>query len=170
MKKRPFQGARKLTLVMPTINPEALRAAVPIPRRLLGLDLGTKTIGLALSDTTWAIATPLETIRRRKFKLDAERLFAVIDEHEVGGLVLGLPFNMDGSEGPRCQATRAFAQNVLALRDLPIVFQDERLSTAAVQRMLVDEMDSTRKRRAEVVDKLAAAYILQGLLDRLKSQ
>ncbi len=155
---------------MPTIKPEALRAAVAIPKRLLGLDLGSKTIGLALSDTTWRIATPLETIRRRKFGVDAERLFALVDEHEVGALVLGLPFNMDGSEGPRCQSTRAFAQNVLALRDLPIVFQDERLSTAAVQRMLVDEMDSTRKRRAEVVDKLAAAYILQGLMDRLNLQ
>ena len=155
---------------MPTIKPEALRAAVAIPKRLLGLDLGSKTIGLALSDTTWRIATPLETIRRRKFGVDAERLFALVDEHEVGALVLGQPINMDGSEGPRCQSTRAFAQNVLALRDLPIVFQDERLSTAAVQRMLVDEMDSTRKRRAEVVDKLAAAYILQGLMDRLNLQ
>ncbi|MDP6874892.1 MAG: Holliday junction resolvase RuvX [Alphaproteobacteria bacterium] len=155
---------------MPTIKPEALRGAVATPKRLLGLDLGSKTIGLALSDTTWRIATPLVTIRRRKFSLDAERLFALIDEHGVGALVLGLPFNMDGSEGPRCQSTRAFAQNVLALRDLPIVFQDERLSTAAVQRMLVEEMDSTRKRRAEVVDKLAAAYILQGLLDRLNLQ
>ncbi len=153
---------------MPTIKPEALRAAVARPKRLLGLDLGSKTIGLALSDTTWAIASPLETIRRRKFTLDAERLFEVIDEHDVGGLVLGLPINMDGSEGPRCQSTRAFADNVTAKRDIPIAFQDERLSTAAVQRMLVDEMDSTRKRRAELVDKLAAAYILQGLLDRLK--
>ncbi len=152
---------------MSLIKPEALRATVPTPQRLLGLDLGSKTIGLALSDITWRIATPLETIRRRKFSVDVERLFTVVDEHDVGGLVLGLPFNMDGSEGPRCQSTRAFAGNVLVLRDLPIVFQDERLSTAAVQRMLVEEMDSTRKRRAEVVDKLAAAYILQGLLDRL---
>ena len=155
---------------MPTIKPEALRSAVPIPQRLLGLDLGSKTIGLALSDTTWAIATPLETIRRKKFTIDVERLFALVDEHEVGALVLGLPFNMDGSEGPRCQSTRAFAQNVLERRDMAIVFQDERLSTAAVQRMFVDEMDSTRKTRAQVVDKLAAAYILQGLLDRLNMQ
>ncbi|MBC8240373.1 MAG: Holliday junction resolvase RuvX [Alphaproteobacteria bacterium] len=152
---------------MSLIKPEALRAAVATPLRLLGLDLGSKTIGLALSDITWQIASPLETIRRRKFSVDVERLFALIDEHAVGGLVLGLPLNMDGSEGPRCQSTRAFAHNVLALRDLPIVLQDERLSTAAVQRMLVEEMDSTRKRRAAVVDKLAAAYILQGLLDRL---
>ncbi|NQV59575.1 MAG: Holliday junction resolvase RuvX [Alphaproteobacteria bacterium] len=152
---------------MSLIKSEALRAAVATPLRLLGLDLGSKTIGLALSDITWSIASPLETIRRRKFSVDVDRLFALIDEHAVGGLVLGLPLNMDGSEGPRCQSTRAFAHNVLALRDLPIVLQDERLSTAAVQRMLVEEMDSTRKRRAEVVDKLAAAYILQGLLDRL---
>ncbi len=152
---------------MPTIKPEALRAAVSSPQRLLGLDLGSKTIGLALSDITWRIASPLETIRRRKFSVDVERLFALVDEHAVGGLVLGLPINMDGSEGPRSQSTRAFADNVLARRDLPIVLQDERLSTAAVQRMLVEEMDSTRKRRAEVVDKLAATYILQGLLDRL---
>ncbi|MDP6567920.1 MAG: Holliday junction resolvase RuvX [Alphaproteobacteria bacterium] len=152
---------------MPTINPEALRAAVPQGRRLIGLDLGSKTIGLALSDTTWRIASALETIRRRKFSLDAERLLALADEHQVGGLVLGLPINMDGSEGSRCQSTRAFAANLLAKRDLPIAFQDERLSTAAVERMLVEEMDTTRKRRAEVVDKLAATYILQGLLDRL---
>jgi len=156
--------------VTPAITPRALRGAVAVPLRLLGLDLGTKTIGLALSDTTWAIATPLETIRRRKFTLDAERLFALIDEHRVGGLVLGLPFNMDGTEGPRCQSTRAFADNVATKREIPIAFQDERLSTAAVQRMLVDEMDSTRKRRAELVDKLAAAYILQGFLDRLNMQ
>ncbi|MDA1100709.1 MAG: Holliday junction resolvase RuvX [Proteobacteria bacterium] len=152
---------------MSVIKSEALRAAIATPQRLLGLDLGSKTIGLALSDITWRIASPLETIRRRKFSVDVERLFTLADEHAVGGLVLGLPINMDGSEGPRCQSTRAFANNVLALRDLPIVFQDERLSTAAVQRMLVEEMNSTRKRRAAVVDKLAAAYILQGLLDRL---
>ena len=155
---------------MPTIKPEALRGAVPTPQRLLGLDLGSKTIGLALSDTTWRIASALETIRRRKFSVDVARLFELIDEHDVGGLVLGLPINMDGSEGPRCQSTRAFADNVLARRDLPITFQDERLSTAAVQRMLVEEMDSTRKRRAQLVDKLAAAYILQGLLDRLNME
>jgi len=164
------RGARKLSLDMPTIKPEALRNAISIPKRLLGLDLGTKTIGLALSDTTWAIASALETIRRQKFTLDAERLFAVVDEHDVGGLVLGLPINMDGTEGPRCQSTRAFADNVVAKRDIAITFQDERLSTAAVQRMLVNELDSTRKRRAELVDKLAAAYILQGLLDRLNRE
>ncbi len=155
---------------MATIKPEALRSAVPTPKRLLGLDLGSKTIGLALSDTTWRIASPLETIRRRKFSTDAGRLLEIVDEHDVGGLVLGLPVNMDGSEGPRCQSTRAFADNLLGKRDIAIAFQDERLSTAAVERMLVDEMDSTRKRRAEVVDKLAAAYILQGFLDRLNME
>ena len=137
---------------------------------LIGLDLGTKTIGVAISDSLRLTATPIETIKRVKFTVDAARLMEMITEREIGGIILGLPRNMDGSEGPRCQSTRAFAQNVLALRHLPIVFQDERLSTAAVQRMLVDEMDSTRKRRAEVVDKLAAAYILQGLLDRLNLQ
>jgi len=152
---------------MAVIKPEELRSAVADGQRLLGLDLGTKTIGLALSDSTWRIASPLETLRRRKFTQDAERLLALIDEHDVGGLVLGLPINMDGSEGPRCQATRAFARNLLARRDLPLTFQDERLSTAAVERMLVDEHDASRKRRGAVVDKLAAAYFLQTLLDTL---
>lgn len=153
---------------MPLIKPEDLSRTVAKPLRLLGLDLGTKTLGLALSDTSWNVATPLETIRRRKFGLDADRLFSLIDEHGVGALVLGLPLNMDGSEGPRCQATRAFAANLFKLRDIPIVLQDERLSTAAVERMLVNELDTSRKRRAQVVDKLAAAYILQSLLDRLR--
>jgi putative Holliday junction resolvase len=155
---------------MAVINPEELRQTVSRPLRLMGLDLGTKTIGLALSDTTWRIATPLETIRRRKFTQDAERLFELIRTHDVGGLVLGLPVNMDGSEGPRCQATRQFARNLLQKQDLPIAFQDERMSTAAVERMLVDEMDTTRKRRGELVDKLAAAYILQTLLDTLAAR
>jgi putative Holliday junction resolvase len=155
---------------MAVINPEDLRQTVSRPLRLMGLDLGTKTIGLALSDTTWRIATPLETIRRRKFTQDAERLFEVIRTYDVGGLVLGLPVNMDGSEGPRCQATRQFARNLLQKQDLPIAFQDERMSTAAVERMLVHEMDTTRKRRGELVDKLAAAYILQTLLDTLAAR
>lgn len=134
--------------------------------RLLGLDLGTKTIGLALSDVMRQIATPLETIRRTKFGADAARLLELAKEHGVGGLVLGLPVNLDGSEGPRAQSTRAFARNLAALTPLPIAFWDERLSTAAAERALL-EADASRKRRAELIDKMAAAYILQGALDRL---
>ena len=148
-------------------KPEDLRAAAPKGSRLLGLDLGTKTIGLALSDTTWNIAGPFDTIRRTKFTQDAEKLLEVIEAEHVGALVIGLPVNMDGSEGPRCQATRAFADNLLKKRQIPILFWDERLSTAAVERMLVKEMDVSRRQRAQVVDKLAASYILQGALDAL---
>ncbi|MBL6932363.1 MAG: Holliday junction resolvase RuvX [Rhodospirillales bacterium] len=137
--------------------------------RLMGLDLGTKTIGLALSDVTLTIASPLETIKRVKFTPDVQKLEALIDEYEVAGLVLGLPVSMDGTEGPRCQSTRQFANNLLERRDIALAFWDERLSTAAVQRILISEMDMTRKRRAEVVDKAAAAYILQGALDSLGS-
>ncbi|MDP6705040.1 MAG: Holliday junction resolvase RuvX [Alphaproteobacteria bacterium] len=151
-------------------KPTELRERVAPGRRLLGLDLGAKTIGLALSDTGWRIASPLETIRRTRFGADAERLFQLVDEHDVGGLVLGLPVNMDGSEGPRCQSTRQFAANVLGIRDLPIAFWDERLSTQAVERMLIEEVDATRKRRAQLVDKLAAAYILQGVLDNIAGE
>lgn len=144
-----------------------LAAALPPGARLLGLDLGTKTIGLALSDVGRSIATPLETLRRVKFGKDAEALLALAKKHGVGGLVLGLPLNMDGSEGPRAQATRAFVRNLAPLTDLPIAYWDERLSTAAVTRTLL-EADASRARRAEVVDKMAAAYILQGALDRLR--
>ena len=144
-----------------------LKAALGAGQRWLGLDVGSKTIGLALSDTTLTVATPLETVRRRKFTVDAQRLGDVCREHGVGGLVIGLPVNMDGSEGPRCQSTRAFADNLLKKREIPILFWDERLSTAAVERMLVKEMDVSRKQRAQVVDKLAASYILQGALDAL---
>lgn len=152
---------------MPVIASAAdLIAALPRHARLLGLDLGSKTIGLALSDVTRTIATPFDTIRRTKFTKDAEELFSVVDKHEVGGLVLGLPVEMDGAEGPRCQSTRSFAANLLRLRDLPVLFWDERLSTAAVTRTLL-EADSSRKRRAEVVDKMAAGFILQGFLDSL---
>ena len=146
---------------------EELRQAAPKGSRLIGVDLGAKTIGLALSDLTWTIASPLETIRRSKFTADAQALFALMDRHGVGGLVLGLPIRLDGSDGPRTQASRAFVRNLLALRDVPIAFWDERLSTAAVERMLIREVDATRARRAQVIDKLAAAYILQGALDRL---
>ena len=134
--------------------------------RLLGLDVGTKTIGLALSDVMRQIATPLETIRRTKFSADAVRLLDLARHHGVGGLVIGLPVNLDGSEGPRAQSTRAFARNLAALTDLPMAFWDERLSTAAAERALL-EADASRKRRAELIDKMAAAYILQGALDRL---
>ncbi|MEP5632673.1 MAG: Holliday junction resolvase RuvX [Tateyamaria sp.] len=141
-------------------------AALPDMRALMGLDLGDKTIGVAVSDTYQSVATPLETVRRKKFGLDAARLVELIDARHVGGVVLGLPRNMDGSEGPRCQSTRAFARNFAKLWDGPVTFWDERLSTVAAERALL-EADTTRKRRAEVIDHVAAGYILQGLLDRL---
>ena len=139
---------------------------LPAHARLLGLDLGTKTIGLALSDVERRIATPLETIQRIKFGVDAAALLKIAEKHGVAGLVIGLPLNMDGSEGPRVQSTRAFVRNLLPLTDLPIVFWDERMSTLAVTRTLLDA-DASRAKRAAVVDKMAAAYILQGALDRL---
>lgn len=140
--------------------------ALPPMRGLAGLDLGDRTIGVAVSDTVLSVATPLETIRRKKFGLDAARLLEICTARNIGGLVLGLPRNMDGSEGPRCQSTRAFARNLSRLTDLPIGFWDERLSTVAAERALL-EADTTRKRRAEVIDHVAASYILQGTLDRL---
>ena len=133
-------------------------------QRLLGLDVGTKTIGLALSDTMLTVATPMETIRRRKLAADVEHLRSIVARQRVGGFVIGLPINMDGSEGPRCQSVRQFATNLVQYLDLPHIFWDERLSTAAVTRALL-EADLSRKRRAETVDKVAAAYILQGALD-----
>ncbi|MHA6323773.1 Holliday junction resolvase RuvX [Roseivivax sp. CAU 1753] len=142
-------------------------AEFPPMRALAGLDLGDKTIGVAVSDRLLTAATPLETIRRKKFSLDAERLIAVLTAREIGGVVLGLPRNMDGSEGPRCQKTRAFARNLEKLWDGPISFWDERLSTVAAERALL-EADTSRKRRAEVIDHVAASYILQGALDRLR--
>ncbi|MAB00330.1 MAG: Holliday junction resolvase RuvX [Stappia sp.] len=145
---------------------EDFAARLPRIGRLIGLDLGTKTIGLALSDLGRGIATPMETIRRKKFGVDAAALLDICRKQEVTGLVLGLPLNMDGSEGPRVQATRAFARNLSALTELPMTAWDERLSTAAVTRTLI-EADRSRARRAELVDKMAAAYILQGFLDRL---
>lgn len=142
-------------------------AALPPSGKLLGLDLGTKTIGVAISDGMRYSATPLETIRRSKFTVDAERLKVLIAENQAAGIVLGLPLNMDGSEGPRVQSTRAFARNLSKLIDIPIAFWDERLSTSAVTRTLI-EADVRRDKRAEVVDKLAASYILQGALERLR--
>ena len=139
---------------------------LPDHARLLGLDLGTKTIGLALSDLERQIATPLETIRRVKFGIDVAALLKIVEKYQVAGLVVGLPLNMDGSEGPRVQSTRAFVRNLVPLATLPIVFWDERMSTMAVTRTLLDA-DASRAKRAAVVDKMAAAYILQGALDRL---
>ncbi len=135
-------------------------------RALIGLDLGTRTIGVAVSDTLRRIATPLQTLRRSKFSADAAALLQLAAARSIGGVVLGLPRNMDGSEGPRAQATRAFARNLAGLTELPITFWDERLSTVAAERALL-EADASRRRRAEVIDAVAAGYILQGLLDRL---
>jgi putative Holliday junction resolvase len=144
-----------------------LNARLAPGARLIGFDLGEKTIGLALSDTSRSIATPMETLARGKFSTDAVKIEKIIAEHSVGGLVIGLPLNMDGSDGPSAQSARAFARNFAARSDILIVLQDERLSTAAVTRTLIDA-DASRKRRSEVVDKMAAAYILQGALDRLR--
>ena len=137
-------------------------------QRYLGLDIGSKTIGLALSDVSGMLASPMETIRRGKFTEDVRRLKEIIAGEDVGALILGLPISMDGTEGPRCQSVRDFGRNLLQNIDIAIAFWDERLSTAAVQRVLIKEADMTRKRRAEVVDKMAAAYILQGALDAIK--
>ncbi|WP_337186118.1 Holliday junction resolvase RuvX [Phenylobacterium sp.] len=146
-----------------------LTARAPPRTPLVGLDLGEKTIGVAVSDATRMIASPLETIRKTKFTDDAAALFRLMESRGAGGIVIGLPVNMDGSEGARCQSNRAFARNLLRLRDLPIAFWDERMSTMAVNRMLIGEADVSRARRAEVVDKAAAAWILQGALDRLRN-
>jgi len=143
-------------------------ARLPATGRLIGIDGGTTTLGLALSDVSRTIASPLETIERTKFKADAARLLALIAEHGVCGLVLGLPTNMDGSQGPRVQATKALARNLNGLTPIPILLWDERLTTAAAERMLI-AADTTRKRRGEVIDKLAATLILQGALDRLRN-
>ncbi len=145
---------------------DAFAEALPRPGVILGLDLGTKTIGVALSDRLHSVASPLHTIRRTKFGKDADLLCTLLTEHAGVGLVLGLPRNMDGSEGPRAQSTRAFARNFHARWPGPICFWDERLSTVAAEKALL-EADTSRKRRAEVIDHVAAAYILQGLLDRL---
>ncbi len=155
---------------MPVVDGLQLRTLVPPGRRILGLDLGTKTIGLALSDPTFTIATARETLKRTKLRADLELLALRIDSFDVGGLVLGLPVGMDGKEGPRCQATRQFGRDLLIRIDLPLAYWDERLSTAAVERMLIEEVDMSRRRRREVIDKTAAAYILQGALDAMAAQ
>jgi len=155
---------------MAVIDISELPSATPARTPWLGLDLGEKTIGVAVSDRDRMIASPLELIRKTRFTADADRVLELMRGREASALVIGLPVNMDGTEGARCQSSRAFARNLLRLKaDVPIAFWDERLSTAAVQRMLTAEADLTRARRAELVDKAAAAYILQGALDRLGS-
>ena len=152
---------------MPIIEPLNFKKLLIKDKRVLGLDLGSKTIGLAISDSNLVVSSPLITIHRKKFTIDAEILITLINERMVGGLVLGLPVNMDGSEGPRAQSTRQFAQNLIEKIDIPIVLWDERLSTAEVERILINEIDMSRKRREQVIDKMAAGVILQGFLDYL---
>lgn len=153
---------------MPVVDLTDLPPLMPPRAPVAGLDLGEKTIGVAVSDATRLVASPLETLRKSKFTDDAAALFRLMESRAAAGLVIGLPVNMDGTEGPRCQSNRAFARNLLRLRpDLPIAFWDERMSTMAVNRMLIGEADVSRARRAELVDKAAAAWILQGALDRL---
>ena len=153
--------------VAPLVAIEDLPPLLAPEARLLGLDVGTKTIGMALSDVTRSIATPYDTVRRTKFTADAKLLLGVIAAQGVGALVIGLPINLNGSEGPRAQSTRAFARSLAGHVAVPMVLWDERLSTAAVERHLI-EADASHKRRAEVIDRMAAAYILQGALDRLR--
>jgi len=145
---------------------EAFVAALPAGGALAGLDLGEKTVGVAVSDLRRMVATPLETVRRKKFKLDAARLLEIAEDRKLAGFILGLPLNMDGSEGPRYQSTRAFARNLTQLTDLPIGFWDERLSTVAAERALL-HFDTSREKRAQVIDHVAAGFILQGVLDRM---
>lgn len=147
-------------------NPTELRARLRRGQRILGLDVGTKTIGVAISDGSLTIASPLETIARTKFTEDAKRLAKIVEKRDVGALLIGLPISMDGSEGPRCQSVRQFARNLAETIAVDMAFWDERLSTAAVERAMIDA-DLSRKRRAELVDKAAAAFILQGALDRM---
>ena len=151
---------------MPICNPTDLKVLLKPGARLLGLDVGTKTIGLALSDTRRVIASPLDTIRRTRFRDDAQRIVREVEKHGIGGVVVGLPLSLDGKPTSRVQGVRQFAQNLLAFVDLPLAFWDERLSTAAVERGMI-EGDLSRRRRAEIIDRAAAAYILQGLLDRI---
>lgn len=156
MQKAVYTIAEFKTLLMPT-------------GRLVGLDVGTETIGVAVSDARRVVASPDLTLYRRKWSEDAAALSAMMEKQEIAGFVVGYPLNMDGTAGPRAQATRAFARNLQAEFPLPLLLWDERLSTAAVNRMMIDEMDINRKRRAELVDKLAASYILQGVLDALSA-
>ncbi|MEQ1718073.1 MAG: Holliday junction resolvase RuvX [Hyphomicrobium sp.] len=157
----------KTLLGQTTVDIAAFRARLPAGGRLIGIDAGTKTLGLALSDVTRTIASPLETIFRKKFSTDAAYLLELARTHGVGGLVVGFPVNLDGAEGPRAQGTRALTRNLNKLTALPILLWDERLTTQIAERMLIDA-DQSRKRRAEVIDKLAATLILQSALDRLR--
>ncbi|MGH7020876.1 MAG: Holliday junction resolvase RuvX [Brevundimonas sp.] len=154
---------------MPVFNLEDLPAACPPNTPWMGLDLGENTIGVAVSDTSRMIASPLQLIRKVKFSQDAAQLIKLMNGRNVSALVIGLPLNMDGTEGPRAQSCRAFARNLERLRPVNVAFQDERLSTTAVERFLIEELDLSRKRRADVVDRTAAAWILQGALDRLRA-
>ena len=152
----------------PLISLEELKQQLDSYSRVMGLDPGTKTIGVAISDVSRIIASPYKTIKRTKFKQDAQELIDIIREQEMQGIILGFPVNLDGTEGPRAQSVRAFARNFSQLCPLPIVLWDERLSTVAAERTLL-EADTSRKRRAEVIDKMAASFILQGALDRMQS-
>ncbi|MFL5296780.1 MAG: Holliday junction resolvase RuvX [Phenylobacterium sp.] len=154
---------------MPVVDLTELPALLPARAPIVGLDLGEKTIGVAVSDTSRTVASPLELIRKTKFSDDAAALFRLMESRGAGGIVIGLPVNMDGTEGPRCQSSRAFGRNLLRLRDAPIAFWDERMSSMAVNRVLIEEADVTRARRADLVDKMAAAWILQGALERLRA-
>ncbi len=163
-------GPARQAAGMAVVDLLELSAATPPRTPWAGLDLGEKTIGVAVSDLTRTIASPLELIRRTKFTVEAQTLFALMATRGASGIVIGLPVNMDGTEGARCQSSRAFGRNLLRLRpELAISYWDERLSSAAVNRMLIGEADLTRARRAEVVDRAAAAYILQGALDRVRT-
>jgi putative Holliday junction resolvase len=154
---------------MPIVDVPALAQTLPSGATVFGLDPGDKTLGVAVADLSLTIASPLTVIRRTRFTADAEALLALMAERGGRGLVIGLPVNMDGTEGPRCQSARAFARNLMRLKDMPIAFWDERLSTAAVNRVLIEEADASRARRERAVDKMAAAWILQGALDLLRA-
>ena len=154
---------------MTICKPSALKTAIGPDTCLLGLDVGTKKIGVAVSDPSLTIASPLTVVERTKFSADAVVLFDLVDQNKAGGLVVGLPLEMDGNEGRQAQSVRTFVDNLLNLRDLPVAFWDERLSTVAVERAMVETADLSRKKRAKVVDRAAAAYILQGVLDLLEA-
>lgn len=164
-KRAPTDGAK----FMPLLDLPAFAAALPARAALLGIDPGEKRIGVAISDTTRLIASSLDTVARTKFAADAEAILKLYDARQCAGMVIGLPLNMDGSSGPAAQSARAFARNMIAKRDVPLLLWDERLSTAAVTRTLL-EGDASRRRRGEVIDKMAAAYMLQGAIDAMQER